>query len=301
MCTPPTLYRILVPSPSPPPPPCNNMLKRSAMAMVEDDYIDMDISSSFICYTVNAAAASSPPDAKEFEFQMSADPGARGASTSPADELFYKGKLLPLHLPPRLRMVEKLERCASRRNAAGGGSPPSSCGDVDGGGGPSAGAEDPFACEGKKCSWSRKLKLIRRSSLCLRLKASRAYLRSLFIRSAAREGNPLEKQMEEELTQRKSFSSAVNWNSGTKSSSSSSSSSSLSSSFSSLSSLGTCEPQQTLKRSSSVNSEMESSILGAIAYCKESQQLVGGRKSADDVGFFFSLPAMALQGMNAIR
>ena len=29
-------------------------------------------------------------------------------TTFPADELFYKGKLLPLHLPPRLLMVQKL-------------------------------------------------------------------------------------------------------------------------------------------------------------------------------------------------
>jgi len=37
----------------------------------------------------------SPPYNREFEFQMS----EKESSTSPADDLFYKGKLLPLHLP----------------------------------------------------------------------------------------------------------------------------------------------------------------------------------------------------------
>ncbi|KAI4339213.1 hypothetical protein MLD38_024175 [Melastoma candidum] len=47
---------------------------------------------------------------REFEFQMSTATLQREGTTSPADELFYKGKLLPLHLPPRVEMVEKLLR-----------------------------------------------------------------------------------------------------------------------------------------------------------------------------------------------
>ncbi|CAN5974942.1 unnamed protein product, partial [Sphagnum jensenii] len=50
---------------------------------------------------------------REFEFDMGSAPEAAAEGgdedgISPADELFYKGQLLPLHLRPRLQMVEKL-------------------------------------------------------------------------------------------------------------------------------------------------------------------------------------------------
>ncbi|CAN4116880.1 unnamed protein product [Withania somnifera] len=72
----------------------------------EEDYIDMEVTSSSSC--------SSPQIRREFEFQMSSvsindkDTTTTTTTTSPADELFYRGKLLPLHLPPRLEMVQKL-------------------------------------------------------------------------------------------------------------------------------------------------------------------------------------------------
>ncbi|CAL9039028.1 unnamed protein product [Musa banksii] len=277
----------------------------------EEDYIDMDVSSavdvdlgggggggstaSFICYTM-----ASPPLSKEFEFQMSGNPTEREATTSPADELFYKGKLLPLHLPPRLRMVEKL--LESSKHSDGFGEKDVSA---------AVGGELSAVSDQKQSPWSKKLKSIKQSSLGLKLKASRSYLKSVFIRSrcsdescaqgkyvledtnaASLRSTEREKLLEEDLIHRKSFSGASSWSSTTKPSSSSttsSCSSSLSSSFSSSSSLGVYQPQM-LKRSSSVNSEMESSIQGAIAYCKESQQLVGGRKSASDAGLY-PLPA----------
>ncbi|XP_057522394.1 probable membrane-associated kinase regulator 4 [Amaranthus tricolor] len=69
----------------------------------DDDYIDMEVSS----YTTTLSAPSQNP--REFEFQMGSTINVeRDTTTSPADELFYMGKLLPLHLPPRLQMVEKL-------------------------------------------------------------------------------------------------------------------------------------------------------------------------------------------------
>ncbi|EEE63996.1 hypothetical protein OsJ_18825 [Oryza sativa Japonica Group] len=74
-------------------------------AMQEEDYIDMDLTS---------AAAATAPGEFEFDFHMSGPLGGGGARweqeplASPADELFYKGKLLPLHLPPRIQMVEEL-------------------------------------------------------------------------------------------------------------------------------------------------------------------------------------------------
>ncbi|GMP85343.1 hypothetical protein CsSME_00038539 [Camellia sinensis var. sinensis] len=68
----------------------------------DDDCIDMEVSSF-------SSFFGSPPQTREFEFQMSSAPNdQREPTTSPADELFYKGKLLPLHLPPRLQMVQKL-------------------------------------------------------------------------------------------------------------------------------------------------------------------------------------------------
>lgn len=64
----------------------------------DEDYIDMDL---FSC-----SANTSPPQSREFEFQLCFIP--KETTNSPADELFYKGKLLPLHLSPRLRMLQKL-------------------------------------------------------------------------------------------------------------------------------------------------------------------------------------------------
>ncbi|XP_008795518.2 probable membrane-associated kinase regulator 4 [Phoenix dactylifera] len=315
-------------------PPCDHL--------VEEDYIDMDIgSATFLCYTI-----SSPPHSKEFEFQMSANPRDRESTTFPADELFYKGKLLPLHLPPRLQMVRKLlqsstspphgkppdafeekmattpctaastpsEKCCSI-------SPATSChvsGELNSEGSLSECSIGLVQSNPKK-SWSKRLKLIGQSSLGLKLKASRAYLKSFFAKSdcsdeskecsngyaKAGKKKPFGqiqrercylvgdkgaatlmrsidggKQNEEEWSHRKSFSGIIKWNSTAKSSSASSS---CSSSFSNASSNGYHLQPQILKRSSSVNSEVESSIQGAIAYCRKSQQLACARKSASDV------------------
>ncbi|MED6150409.1 hypothetical protein PIB30_071977 [Stylosanthes scabra] len=70
--------------------------------IADDDYIDMEVTSysNFFCH--------SHSQPREFEFQMSSIVQEKDSTTSPADELFYKGKLLPLHLPPRLQMVEKI-------------------------------------------------------------------------------------------------------------------------------------------------------------------------------------------------
>ncbi|GAB2300527.1 hypothetical protein Dimus_034567 [Dionaea muscipula] len=81
----------------------------------EDGYIEMELSTSTHISSPSSSSkssSSSSPSKKsrEFEFQMSSV-GAdekESATPCPADELFYKGKLLPLHLPPRLQMVQKL-------------------------------------------------------------------------------------------------------------------------------------------------------------------------------------------------
>uniref|UniRef100_A0A0E0L3H2 Membrane-associated kinase regulator 4 n=1 Tax=Oryza punctata TaxID=4537 RepID=A0A0E0L3H2_ORYPU len=171
-------------------------------AMQEEDYIDMDLTS---------AAAAAAPGEFEFDFHMSGPLGGarweQESLASPADELFYKGKLLPLHLPPRIQMVEEL--LDGRVGGCGGGgrggrrqlaistapatpydsctaSPANSCyasGELN--------VEEYFqeyaarladaaaaACEKKP--WSRKLRFMRQLNLGLKLKASKAYIKTIF-------------------------------------------------------------------------------------------------------------------------
>ncbi|KAL8125908.1 hypothetical protein AgCh_013275 [Apium graveolens] len=73
----------------------------------DEGYIDMDLSSfSSNMFAHSITHTSSPPQDIEFEF-FSNDQESE-ATIFPADELFYKGKLLPLHLPPRLQMLQNL-------------------------------------------------------------------------------------------------------------------------------------------------------------------------------------------------
>lgn len=69
-------------------------------------YIDMELTThkNLFFHPTN-----SPPQSAEFEFKMSSVSSHTDTTApSPADELFYKGKLLPLHHPLRLQMFEKL-------------------------------------------------------------------------------------------------------------------------------------------------------------------------------------------------
>ncbi|CAN6710381.1 unnamed protein product [Malus baccata var. baccata] len=327
----------------------------------DDDYIDMDVGSysAFLSHSM-----SSPPHPREFEFQMSSTSLERySPSTSPADELFYKGKLLPLQLPPRLQMVEKLlqnshsgfdhrkdmfEEFYSTPLATTAPtptttstpfescniSPSDSCQvsrelnpeeyileySTEGSG---------FMNENPKKSWTKKF---RQSLLGSKLKASRAYFKSLFGKSscsdessaaAARNADGGMVFKSEDLSKyvktskktpfgqiqrekyrmsasgarsfskakviedgpglhRRSFSLAIQRNSTKISTSSSSSSGSSSSSNHSN---GTQE-LQFLKRCNSASSEIESSIQGAIAHCKQSQQPFRSRKTVSEVGFY---------------
>ncbi|CAL9236167.1 unnamed protein product [Arabidopsis halleri] len=169
---------------------------------VEEDYIDMEVTSftNLVRQTLN----NNYP--REFEFQMShLCPLEIDKTTSPADELFYKGKLLPLHLPPRLQMVQKIledytfdDEFYSTPLATGTVttpvtsntpfesctvSPAESC-QVS----KELNAEDYFLEypdtleeeDEKKKPWTTKLRLMKQSSLGTKIKASRAYLRSFF-------------------------------------------------------------------------------------------------------------------------
>ncbi|KAG0473674.1 hypothetical protein HPP92_015531 [Vanilla planifolia] len=310
----------------------------------EEDFIDMDVSSAttFLCYSIS----SSPSDSREFEFQMSVNQLQKEPITSPADELFYKGNLLPLHLPPRLQMVEQLLQNSPRKSKTNLGdsfrhispshsaatTPFESCSVSPA---PSCYAsqelnpEDYLECSTvfnpsqTKKSWPKKLRLIRESSFGNKLRASKAYLKSLFTKSAcsddsctvfkandcssaykkaARRGpfglipgraNVALRSFDGEKVEgkvwghRRSFSDAIKRrHSPNKSSSSSSSScsSSNSSSFSGIISSNSFQGPQLLTRSSSANSEVENSIQGAIAYCKKTQQKACVKKIGDEAG-----------------
>ncbi|KAK7270103.1 hypothetical protein RIF29_23008 [Crotalaria pallida] len=181
----------------------------------DDDYIDMEVSSysNFFCHSIN-----SHTQPREFEFQMSSIVQEKEPTTSPADELFYKGKLLPLHLPPRLQMVEKIlqnsnttpfdmekdvfEEFYSTPLATTTNPTPISCTPFESCNiSPNESCQvsrelnpeeyysldyqtdhhaSEFVAENHKKSWTKKLK---KSSLGSKLKASRAYLKSWFGKS----------------------------------------------------------------------------------------------------------------------
>ncbi|PIN03880.1 hypothetical protein CDL12_23598 [Handroanthus impetiginosus] len=292
----------------------------------EEDYIDMELTSS------------SSPQTREFEFQMSITCNEKETTTSPADELFYKGKLLPLLLPPRRRMVENLTTSSagfeitkeplfeeenyypmplptcSTAPCTSTHTPSDSC-NIS----PSESCRvscelnpDDYFFEWStelnsfinnqhptKKPWSKKLRLIKHSILGQKLKASRAYFKSLFNKSACSDESStkangdessnkllnivkkrayptiaaiIDKEViiEDNNLHRRSFSSAIKRHSPTKCLSSSSSNSSSSSSSFSINSNGFNE-LKSLRRSSSAT-EIEGSIEAAIAYCKKSQQ-----------------------------
>ncbi|EMS61714.1 hypothetical protein TRIUR3_10525 [Triticum urartu] len=65
--------------------------------------------------------ASSSASSSEFEFTVTQSPGAKQRSAAqlcPADDLFYKGQLLPLHLSPRISMVRTLLLASASTSSA---------------------------------------------------------------------------------------------------------------------------------------------------------------------------------------
>ncbi|KAL3536348.1 hypothetical protein ACH5RR_004809 [Cinchona calisaya] len=182
----------------------------------DEDYIDMEVISSSHNNLFCCAAENTSPQSREFEFQMSSTSNGREPTTSPADELFYKGKLLPLYLPPRLQMVQTLLQ-STRKEGLKDEEEQCSIPFISSFTAPSTNTNTPIescnispsescrvSCElnpteyffewstefssfistHPKKSWSKKLKMIKQSSLTQKLKASRAYLKSLFSKSA---------------------------------------------------------------------------------------------------------------------
>ncbi|CAL0299551.1 unnamed protein product [Lupinus luteus] len=168
--------------------------KQTTLVHVNEDYIEMEL---ITC---------SSPQHREFEFQMTSISNGKDSTTSPADDLFYKGKLLPLHLPPRLQMVQNLLQNSNAtyvkpesllekstfsfttKNAI---TPLESC-NIS----PSESCRvssevnpDEYlfgwtsSTSSEEKSWPKKLKQIKQFWLGQKLKASKTYLKSLFNKS----------------------------------------------------------------------------------------------------------------------
>ncbi|KAF0924040.1 hypothetical protein E2562_008369 [Oryza meyeriana var. granulata] len=272
-------------------------MARAPTMVIQEDYIDMDLTP-----TTTPLPPSSPrcggagAGLREFEFHSSAAAGK--AFASPADELFYKGNLLPLHLPPRLQLVQKLLQ-EQQVQVQG----------IKKAGAPIAEVEDDIDMSkvcAKKYSWSKRLKLMKRWT-------SREYIKSLFLATTKPSdivvggnnggGGGSVLDQEELCGHRKSFSGIIRRVRlvATKAASASASApgtSPLCSTSSSSSSTPSCgnasgfftrpaAAPAALKRSSSAGSE-EGAIQGAIAHCKRSQHqhLQQQRRSVSDVVFY---------------
>ncbi|XP_057525012.1 probable membrane-associated kinase regulator 4 [Amaranthus tricolor] len=260
----------------------------------DNDYIDMEVSSHTPLFSVCQNTTVPPQNCREFEFQMSSVINVESdTTTSPADELFYMGKLLPLHLPPRLQMVQNLLQDSKPKS------------NIDFYTTPSTPFESCNVSPIESCQVSRELDAQEyfrvhenehenrflvdhvHKSWTKKLKAK---IKALFGKSdqqscssaVINNQNPCDAKQGGKIYHRRSFSGPFKRRSSTtttKLSASYSSVSSLScSSSSSSSSSNTSNAHglidlSMLKRSSSENSEIESSLIqGAIAHCKQSCQ-----------------------------
>ncbi|CAA2969630.1 Hypothetical predicted protein [Olea europaea subsp. europaea] len=238
----------------------------------EDDYIDMDL--SFSSTNSPYYSPNSSPQSKDFEFQMSSISNDKGITTSSADELFYKGQLLPLHHPLRLKMHPKnswskkmklmkpsilVQKLKASRACLKSLFCKSAC---------NLEAENMSKFE--ESSNDEHIKITRKKPSGSMGKSTCPTMSIATItKSIDKEG------IGNENVHRRSFSGAIKRHSATKRLSfSSSSSSSISSSGASSSSFSISGFQELyfLKRSSSAT-KIERSIEAAIAHCKKSQQL----------------------------
>ncbi|KAL9999164.1 putative BKI1/putative membrane-associated kinase regulator/4 [Helianthus debilis subsp. tardiflorus] len=257
----------------------------------EEEYIDMEVS-----------AYSNPfhhLNSSEFEFQMFSSSSDRELiTTSPADELFYKGNLLPLHFPPRLQMVEKILQdqnndafdeffgtplATSPYATPNSNTPFRSC-NISPSGSCQVSRElnpdDYFldnTSENPKKSWTKKLNLTKQSSL------GWSKLKSFFGKSGCSDGSrskfPRTSGKKKEklnvsgaMTTSKRF-CYTNTSSGP-------------SPFTNSSHSNSSSELQVHHRSINMSSEIESEINSAIAHCKRSQQQMHTiHKTINDMGF----------------
>ncbi|KAL3646704.1 hypothetical protein CASFOL_009248 [Castilleja foliolosa] len=254
------------------------------MSTNEEHYIDMELKTS------------SPSKNIEFEFQMSfncKNGPKQENNTSPADELFYKGQLLPLHLRQRRQIIESISVSEITKmpfqesnnhyhhhhhsmpsidsvNI----SPSESC---------------RVSCDQDYYNFSDlQMKKPKRLKLAQKLKQNLSKVEALVSKylKISKKGSSfghisrtscpkVANFVEDNNIHRKSFSDTIKRHSPTKclSSSSSDSSSTASSSSSSFSLRSNGQYELSfLRRSSSVN-EIEASINAAIDHCKKSMQI----------------------------
>ncbi|XP_060178265.1 probable membrane-associated kinase regulator 4 [Lycium barbarum] len=283
----------------------NNFLPVYKDHLDEEDYIDIEVSP---CSYFFSCPKSSPQN-REFEFKMASNTNDKKSTTSPADELFYKGKLLLLHqkflqTEPFQQDLEEETFCINFLITPIGScnvSPAHSCRvsfELNHPNGhffewssteftTGSSSMDNHNSPNKKVL-SKKLNLIKYSLISQKLKASRAYLKSLFTKSSCSSGNSCsrkdmklsKKQISfkntyigtrlnpiiERADGTRSFSAAeTKWNSARKClSSSSTNSSSTGGSFSSSnSSFNSNNDLYELN----FTSEIEGSIEAAVAHC----------------------------------
>ncbi|KAF3638977.1 hypothetical protein FXO38_22932 [Capsicum annuum] len=260
----------------------------------EEDYIDIEVLSS--CSYFSSCPNSSPLN-REFEFQMASITNNKESTIAPADELFYRGKLLPLH--------QKSQRIAPFEEDLEEGEEESFCINF---------LIAPISSASQSCRvsfefnpndlffersrteltisshnkspnklWS---KLINQSLINQKFKASKAFLKSLFSKSSccseelkvSKKTTPFRNTAKniEGLSSRSFSAAETKWHPPIKglSSSSTNSSSSTGGSFSSSScsfnSNNGFYELNFLKRSNSFTSGFEGSIEAAVAHCKKS-------------------------------
>ncbi|KAK9062997.1 hypothetical protein SSX86_016867 [Deinandra increscens subsp. villosa] len=283
----------------------------------EEEYIDMEVSSyeNLFCHS----------NSNEFEFQMFSSSSDRElTTTSPADELFYKGKLLPLHLPPRLQMVEKILQDKNKDDfdeffstplattpyaTPISNTPFGSC-NVSPSGSCQVSRElypeDYFLDDSitdhqnPKKSWTKKLNLTKQSSLGSKLKASRDYLKSFFGKSGGAGSDDSRSKFPRNSGKKKEKLDHSNNNGGHRRrrsfsgamikrfAATNTATSSGPSLFSNLSNSSSSSELQVQQRSMMMNksSEIENQIQSAIAHCKMSQlQLHSRNKTISEMGF----------------
>nr|XP_043612632.1 probable membrane-associated kinase regulator 4 [Erigeron canadensis] len=277
----------------------------------EEEYIDMEVSTfkNLLCHS----------SSNEFEFQMFSSSSDRElTSTSPADELFYKGKLLPLHLPPRLQMVEKILQdknkdtfddeffstplATSTYATPIETTPIGSC-NIS----PSTSCQvsrelkpedylflDDHKTESPKKSWTKKLTLTKQSSFGSKLKASRDYLKSFFGKSlggsdesrnkvSRTSGKKIKEKLDSNIIVNRLRHRRRSFSGAIKrfSMTTTNISHGPSSSISNSSS-----ELEVYSRRINTSSEIENQIQSAIAHCKRSQQQLHSRnKTISDLAF----------------
>uniref|UniRef100_A0A0E0PGT8 Uncharacterized protein n=1 Tax=Oryza rufipogon TaxID=4529 RepID=A0A0E0PGT8_ORYRU len=262
-------------------------MARAPTMVIQEDYIDMDLTPTTTPLPPSSPRLCGGGGFREFEFHSSGAVVSK-AFASPADELFYKGNLLPLHLPPRLQLVQKLLQ--EQQVQVQGTKKEVEDDDM---------VDMSKVCAAKKYSWSKRLKLMKRWT-------SREYIKSLFLATAKPTGIAVVgggngggvMDQEELCGHRKSFSGIIRRVRlvATKAASASAPGTSpLCSTSSSSSSTPSCgnasrffPAAPALKRSSSAGSSEEGAIQGAIAHCKRSQHqhLQQQRRSVSDVVFY---------------